>query len=402
MSNNKKYKIISNIENDAPSGDINWCTISFLTPQKLAANKYLDVFGFKVHNGYNVMEIANEDAKQIKERNKNHDVYLSQLGKIYAWDDATKTDSVEYDDQKLNELEENRRAQIDKLKLMSEQFKNEHKTIYANTDSDKIEAQRKRMQKKLYDKGLITKQEYELMQKEHKPAKEIKEMAASLEKTKIKIEECSNIDYLDENEPTGLKYGCLTIYSPKHIGGLKTLCFKIRGMFQTTAELNKRIKQLQHLYPNDRIYNFEIGKWCGFAEDDIVNQETLHKQLNYAMKCHLDNLNVEHEEFEKRKISKIKSAHQEGKLTQRQNRRGKRKGKSNPTKEQSQPINTSDSSATQVPIHENPMDPISSFGNPEDDAAIGRILNYLDDPELRNKYSSKNSDLQQIEMNLNK
>lgn len=358
MTTNKKYKIISNIRDDVPFGDINWYSISFLTPSKLPITKYLDVLGFKVHNGYNTTEIATEDIRKIKDRNKNHDVYLSQMGKLYAWDDSTKTDSVEYDDQKLNEMEETRRIQMDKIKLMTEQFKNECKFKHNNLENSRIGTGRKRIQKKLYDKGLITKQEYELMQKEDKPTKEIREMASILDKNNIEMEECFSTDYLDENEPIALQYGCLSIFSPKHIGGLKTLCFKIRGMFQTMDELNNRINKLKELYPDDRMYIFEIGKWCPFSENDEIEHTILLKQLNYSMKCHLDNVQTESNEFEKRVNSKVASANQETQVNKRKNRKEKKKDKK-------------DKGLQTEPVP-------STFGDQEDDAAIQRIMNYLD------------------------
>jgi hypothetical protein len=395
-NNNKKFKIITTIDDDAPAGNINWCTISFLTPQKLEKIKYLDVKGFKVHDGYNTGELANDDAKKIKEKNKNHDVYLSQLGKIYAWDDATKTDSVEYDDEKLNDLEKTRRENIDKIKLMGEQFDNEYKTLHANTNTDRIEAQKKRIQKKLYEKGLITQKEYEMIQEENKPVKEIKEMTLSLEKINVEMEECYKTDYLDENDQVGLKYGCISIYSPQHIKGLKTLCFKIRGLFQTMPELDKRIKKLQTLYPNDRIYRFEIGKWCPYTENDSIDGLILLKQLNYSMKCHLDNMEHEKEEFEKRKESLMQRTEQESKLIKEENRREKRKAKRDAAKKKKMGI--IDPVAQTQTNNEMPVDTITSLGNAEDDKAIQKILDYLDDPELRNKFAADKSKLETMEL----
>src|SRR5690349_7883397 len=101
MAHETKFKLIDTIKDDAPFGYINYCTISFLTPQKIEANQYIDVQAFKIHNGYNTMELADDDAKKIKNNNPSHDVYISQIGKIYGWDDATKTDSIEYDDDEL-------------------------------------------------------------------------------------------------------------------------------------------------------------------------------------------------------------------------------------------------------------------------------------------------------------
>lgn len=402
-TNNKKFKIITSIEDDAPAGDINWCTISFLTPQKLEKIKYLDIRGFKVHNGYNTGELANDDAKKIKEKSQNHDVYISQLGKIYAWDDATKTDCVEYDDEKLNDLEKTRRENIDKIKLMSKQFENEYKTIHANTNAERMETQRKRIQKKLYDKGLITQKEYEMIQEENKPVKEIKEMSISLEKINAELDECYKTDYLDENDPIGLKYGCISIYSPQHIKGLKTLCFKIRGLFQTMPELNKRVKKLQTLYPNDRIYRFEIGKWCPYSENDTIDGLVMLKQLNYSMKYYLDNLEHEKEEFEKRKDSLKSQTEQEAKLTRAQNRREKRKAKRDAVKKKDSVANNTVEPPTKNQINEDEtlVDTIAPSLGTEDDAAIQKISDFLNDPELRNKFAADKSTLETMKMDVN-
>ena len=97
---NKKYKIIDTIEPDAPFGYINHVTISFLTPQKEEKTKYLEVIGFKVHNGYTNEDIANDDTKRLKSIDNRHDIFPIEMGKLYPWDDLTKTDNIEYDDTK--------------------------------------------------------------------------------------------------------------------------------------------------------------------------------------------------------------------------------------------------------------------------------------------------------------
>ena len=385
---NKKYNIVKTIENDAPFGDINWCSISFLTPQKIETAKYLDVIGFKVHNGYNTMEMANEDAKKIKENNQCHDVYLSQIGKIYAWDDATKTDSVEYDNERLNDLDKSRRENLEKAKLIREQYKNEYSNICLNANTDRNEAQRKRLQKKLYDKGLITTQEYEMMQEINKPSKEVKDITLVINKMNEEIDKCSEIDYLDENDGIGLKYGCISIYSPKKIGGLKMLCFKIRGLFQTEEEVRKRISKLKVLYPDDSIYHFEVGKWTGFSEKDL-DQKILLKQLNYGMKCHKDNIEKEKEEFEKRKDTLQNQTEKEAQSVRRRNRRERKKDKK-------------DKKNLKDVASEPAAEPVAALGlNPEDNNAIQKIVDYLEDPELHNKYSVDKSCMQTVEVDLN-
>ena len=270
------------------------------------------------------------------------------------------------------------------------------------------------MQKRLYDKGLITKKEYEMMMEENKPTNEIREEAARRETIDAEIDECFKTDYLDENEPTGLKYGCMTIYSPKHIGGLSTLCFKVRGLFQTQSELVKRIRQLEKLYPNDRIYQFEVGKWCAFSEKDNVEPITLLKQLNYSMKCYLDNLSHEKEEFEKRKEKLMTKTDQETKVTLANNRREKRKerlqAKKAAKKKDTNPSGIVEQASAPTDI-KNPIsdiknvvpaveDKITSMGNPEDDAAIMKILNYLDDPELRNKFGNDKTNSETMEVDV--
>jgi hypothetical protein len=407
MATDKKFKIIQTIEDDAPCGDINWCTISFLTPDKIDKLKFMEIRGFKVHNGYNTLELANGDAKKIKEKNKNHDVYVAQLGKLYAWDDATKTDSIEYDDEKLNDLERNRRENIDKIKLLSEQFKNEHKNLHSNINEEKSNATRKKMIEKLHQKGKITQKEMESLMDSNEGSSKKSEDINTIEKIRGEIDECYRTDYLDENDPIGLKFGCVTIFSPKRIGGLKTLCLKIRGLYQTTNELNRRVRKLQNLYPNDRIHKFEIGKWCSYTDNDNINPTEVLKQLNYCMKCHIDNLEHEKEEFDKRKEKLQAQTEQESKIIREKNRKEKRREKLRERKRNklnnSQPNNSQPNNSQPNNSQPNNVksESITSFGNKEDESAIQNIIDYLDDPELRNKFAVSEDKLQKMEIGVN-
>lgn len=426
MKENKKFNIIKNIEPDAPFSSINWCSISFLTPNKFTQFdkrddkptefkmcKHIDVYGFKIHNGYNSLDIAELDAKAIKDKNDNHDVYLSQLGQLYSWDDITKSDSIAYDDEELNDLEKTRRENIDKKKLIANEIRSDRAHNIA--PNDKMISIQNRMRKNLYDKGLITKEEFDLVQIEQKPIKEIKNIVLEVTQMNKEIEIHKNTDYLDENDPIGLKYGCITFYSPKHIGGLKTLCFKVRGMFQTQNEMSKRAKKLQRLYSMDRIYTFEVGKWCPFSENDNLTHSVLLDRLNYAMKLHLDNVNIENKEYDERKEKLKSKTEQENKPIKQKSRRAKRQAKhkaaaaisskagsisdsqcANGTNGTSSTSETNNS--TKIP---DSSDPFVSFGNIEDDEAANKIFNYLDDPELRNKYAADQSKLQKMTMDVN-
>lgn len=350
----KKYTIIPSIENDISFGDINWYTISFLT-DNFEKTKFLYVKGFKIHNAYTNIDLANEDAKKIKEQNVNLNIYISQIGKLYSWDDATKTDTIEYDDEKLNDLEKSRKENIDKIKLVEEQYKNEN-------NKKNINKQRERLRKKLYEKGSITKKEYEMMVSKRIIKKEIGEI------NNEEIEECYKTDYLDENNPIGFKYGCVSIYSPNKIGGLNTLCFKIRGIFQTINELNDKIFSLEKLYPNDMIHTFEIGKWCGFSELDDLEPIMIIKRLNYLMKCYIDNIDKEKIDFEKRKSGL-------NKVDKKEENKEKKK--------------------------ENKEEEIVSFGK-EDKEIIKNILEYIEDPEINGKYTIDKNKLETISLDIKK
>lgn len=352
----KKYTVIPSIENDVSFGDINWYSISFLTPDNIEKTKFLHVKGFKIHNAYTNIDLANEDAKKIKEKNINLNVYISQIGKLYSWDDATKTDTIEYDDEKLNDLEKSRKENIDKIRLVEEQYKNEKKV-------KNINKQREKLRKKLYEKGSITKKEFELMESKQIINKEVGNV------NNEEIEECYKTDYLDENDLIGFKYGCVSIYSPIRIGGLNTLCFKIRGIFQTIEELNNKISSLEKLYPYDMIYNFEIGKWCGFSELNDLEPITIIKRLNYLMKCYIDNIENEKIEFEKRKNG-LESKDKKVKKV--------KKDKKDKVKEE-----------------------IVSFGK-EDQSVIKNILEYIEDPEINGKYVMDKNKLQTLSLDIKK
>jgi len=386
----KKYKIIDTIPPDAPFGYINWVTISFLTPQKSEKTKFLDVIGFKIHNGYTIEEIANADVKRLKSINKKHDIFTAELGKLYEWDNLAQSENIEYDDIKLNDLEKTRRENNDKLKLMREQFNNEHTNGLPNQKNDRTQEQLKRMRQKLYKEGKITKKELELMQEKNKPLGEIKIEAAEKARLETEAEEAYKTDYLDENEPVPLRFGCFSIFTPKTVGNLKLTCFKVRGLFQTEEDLNTRIEQLEKLYPNDRIHRFNIGQWTVYTDSTTIDGLQMLKQLNYAMKCHLDTLETEADEFEKRKTEMKTEAEAKAKLTNMQNRKEKRKAKKKAkTQPKTDQTNQPVSASTPAPAKKSAGNAVThSLRDGEDNVAIRNIMDFLRDDELTGKFET--------------
>ncbi|MEM3063180.1 MAG: DUF5832 domain-containing protein, partial [Nitrososphaerota archaeon] len=100
---------------------------------------------------------------------------------------------------------------------------------------------------------------------------------------------------------------------------------------------------------------FEVGKWCAFSERDDIEPNVLLKQLNYCMKCYLDKLIREKEEFEKRKEELKKKTEQETKTNQTICRRQRHQKKNR----------RNDKNISQIKD--------AFLGNPEDDAVIQKI-----------------------------
>lgn len=391
MDPNKKYTVINKLENDAPFGDINYVTISFFTPEKTDTIKNLSIYGFKVYNGYTNYETAVDDIKQIKSINNKHDIFVSQMGKIYQWDDASKSDSIEYENAKLNELEKVRKETADKKKLLDQQMKKENEINMKKQSNPRTAAVLKRLQKKIHEKGGLTKEEFERIDALTKSQVINEDNEASLRKIEAEINASMEKDYLDEYDSGALKYGCLTIYSPKHIGGLTDLCFKVRGLFDNMDDLIQRNEKLKKLNPHDRIYNFEVGKWSGFSENDSLGGEIILKRLNYGMKKYYEYLETENSEFERRKkemMEKNKEESKERKESSEQNEIVKKK--KNKKKNKKQIINSDE-----VPKN----DSVFLTDNAEDNAVISELINYLFEPELHEKYAPK-SEAERVEVTL--
>lgn len=393
----KKYKIIDTIPPDAPFGYINWVTISFLTPQKSEKTKFLDVIGFKIHNGYTIEEIANADAKRIKSINKYHDLFSAELGKLYEWDNLAQSENIEYEDSKLNDLEKTRRENAAKLKLMREQFNNEksngiNPNANSSSNSVRMQEQLKRMRQKLYKEGKITKKELELMQEKNKPLSEIKVEAEEKVRIEAEAEEAFKVDYLDENEPVPLKFGCISIFTPKSVGNLKHPCFKIRGLFQTSEELEARISQLEKLYPDDRIHRFNIGQWTVYSDSTTIDGSQMLKQLNYAMKCHLESIATEKEDFEKRKDTMTTNAENEAKATKIKNRKERKKAKKQAKKPDQDPVPVQTPTSAPTKSIADVASTNHALQDGPDAAAIQNIMDFLRDDELLNKYVTEPQD----------
>ncbi len=59
--------------------------------------------------------------KILIKKNGNHDISISITGHVHVWDDNTCADNINYDNKKLNELEKNRKENVDRIKMVAQQ-----------------------------------------------------------------------------------------------------------------------------------------------------------------------------------------------------------------------------------------------------------------------------------------
>lgn len=100
------------------------------------------------------------------------------------------------------------------------------------------------------------------------------------------------IDYLTVDEPIpGQAWVCLSFLSPEGIMNCSLRGLKIRGVYGTKEEAEKRAKRLQELDPDFDIFVGEMGKWLPWDPEPDTAESQVHQneQLNELMKGHKEN-----------------------------------------------------------------------------------------------------------------
>jgi hypothetical protein len=95
------------------------------------------------------------------------------------------------------------------------------------------------------------------------------------------------IDYLTEDTPLpGQNWVCLSFLSPEGVRNCKIRGVKVRGVFSTKEEADRRAKELQDEDPDFHIFVGEVGKWLAQDPDpnSVPDQEYREKELNKLMK----------------------------------------------------------------------------------------------------------------------
>ena len=95
------------------------------------------------------------------------------------------------------------------------------------------------------------------------------------------------VDYLTEDKPLpGQNWVCLSFLSPEGVRNCKIRGIKVRGVFSTKEEADKRAQELQDEDPDFHIFVGEVGKWLAQDPDpnSVPDQEYREKELNKLMK----------------------------------------------------------------------------------------------------------------------
>jgi hypothetical protein len=152
----------------------------------------------------------------------------------------------------------------------------------------------------------------------------------------------------------------------------------------------------------DQIHVFEIGKWIPYSEAGPnsgglmmdssytkIDSRDMLTHLNYAMKCHLENMHKEKEDFDARKDELQKKNEEQAQVTKKLNKKLKKADKKSTAKQTGpkadqtpeQPV-----AQTSNPV-QSKMPSIQSIGSGPDEDKIRMIFNYLNDEELRDRFS---------------
>lgn len=133
------------------------------------------------------------------------------------------------------------------------------------------------------------------------------------------------IDYLKEDDPIpGQLWVCISFLSPEGIKNCSLRGLKIRGVYGTRAEADKRAEELQKKDADFHVFVGEMGKWLPWDPEpnDVKDQVYLEKELNDLMKGYNENQEKSKKMQQERKEDMIKQSAKE-----EQSRLGKTKAR---------------------------------------------------------------------------
>lgn len=124
------------------------------------------------------------------------------------------------------------------------------------------------------------------------------------------------IDYLTEDDPiSGQAWVCMSFVSPEGIKNCKIRGLKIRGVYSTKEEADKRCDELSKIDQDFHVFAGEVGKWLPWDPnpDTVKDQNYVDKELNDLVHGYQQNLNNAKQVEAKRKSDLLKKAASEEK-----------------------------------------------------------------------------------------
>lgn len=119
------------------------------------------------------------------------------------------------------------------------------------------------------------------------------------------------VDYLTEDQPIpGQLWVCVSFLSPEGIKNCTVRGLKIRGIYGTKPEAEKRAEELNKIDPDFHVFVGEVGKWLPWDPEPDSVQDSVYqeKELNDLMKAYKDNREKAQQMQKDRKEDMIRKA----------------------------------------------------------------------------------------------
>lgn len=119
------------------------------------------------------------------------------------------------------------------------------------------------------------------------------------------------VDYLTEDTPIpGQLWVCVSFLSPEGIKNCTVRGLKIRGVYGTKQEAEKRAEELNKVDPDFHVFVGEVGKWLPWDPEPDSVQDNIYqeKELNDLMKAYKENRDKAKQMQKERKEDLIRKA----------------------------------------------------------------------------------------------
>lgn len=295
---------IKNIENENQK----YCLISFISNESLKKLEFENwekhvVKGVKFHDITSTEQEAETIAKNLRNKEMIHDIYIGSVGKLLSWDDFEKVENYNYNEEGLNELMKGKKEQEEKAKLLKQQEEREQCEAKNNDRLEQVKNRLRKIQMEKEIKNFEDNQQNKMLEEDEFYDIISKKTEQLLDKNNL----LEDKDYLTENDPIEGKNFVLFTYIPAKkikIKGDKN-CNSLISIFCCTndeKESYEKVKTLRKLNPLIPIYMAELGKWIPLDDTCAINADPvkLGNELNSLVKDYIFALNDANNKYEER------------------------------------------------------------------------------------------------------